>query len=135
MARVDAKTHINKLAVKWIGPEAFKQHRKHLTHFYEVLTGWEGLEANEDYWEPIKIMHEDVPAKLKNYVSKAGDKDLSEYVARLVSKTRRANPPAAPGPIVQLRKSTKPHSNKTKPSRQLSTKRDKRKQGALYKHA
>ncbi|KAE9055324.1 hypothetical protein PF006_g32990 [Phytophthora fragariae] len=80
-------------------------------------------------------MHEDVPVKLMNYVIKAGDKDLSEYVARLESKTARANHPAAPGPIVQTRKSTKTHTNKTKPSRQLNTKRGKKKQGVQYKHA
>ncbi|GMF51855.1 unnamed protein product [Phytophthora fragariaefolia] len=112
-SRVDAKTHDNKLAVKWIGPhrvisanvnsfeierlltgatrtvhashlkryadsslhvneeilehvanydiyltmKAFKQHRKHQTHSYKVLVGWEGLEDIEDSWEPIKTMH------------------------------------------------------------------------------
>ncbi|KAG2874789.1 hypothetical protein PC114_g25073 [Phytophthora cactorum] len=69
----------------YLTAEKFKEHREHPVHTFEVLVSWEGLADIEDSWEPVKIMNEDVPVTLLEYVRSSDDAKLSRFIHRLQS--------------------------------------------------
>ncbi|KAG3073428.1 hypothetical protein PC121_g8683 [Phytophthora cactorum] len=75
----------------YLTAEKFKEHREHPVHTFEVLVSWEGLADIEDSWEPVKIMNEDVPVKLLEYVRSSDDAKLSRFIHRLRCCTHSEN--------------------------------------------
>ncbi|EGZ13974.1 hypothetical protein PHYSODRAFT_510353 [Phytophthora sojae] len=60
--------------------EAIHQHRwNEDMHDYQLAISWEGLEAIEDSWEPLKVMHQDVKVLVDAYVDRAKDEKLTTY--------------------------------------------------------
>ncbi|KAG3248589.1 hypothetical protein PI124_g6750 [Phytophthora idaei] len=41
-----------------------------------VLGSWMGLQAIEDFWEPLDVLAQDVPVKVHDYINASGDDDL-----------------------------------------------------------
>ncbi len=50
----------------WYSIDNIKVIRKAGDHF-EVLVAWKGLTAAEDSWEPLSVMFEDVPSKVREF--------------------------------------------------------------------
>ncbi|KAE9275909.1 hypothetical protein PF008_g29226 [Phytophthora fragariae] len=60
--------------------EAIRQHRwNEDVHDYQLAISWEGLEAIEDSWEPLKVMHQDIKVLVDAYVDRAKDEKLTTY--------------------------------------------------------
>lgn len=56
------------------------EHRLQDGHFF-VRVRWMGFEAEDDTWEPLTTMLEDVPAIVRAYAKRAADKDLLEVLS------------------------------------------------------
>lgn len=50
----------------WYSVEKFKDVRES-TNGFEVLVSWKGLSSSGDSWEPLPVMYEDVPSKVRQY--------------------------------------------------------------------
>ncbi|ETN07858.1 hypothetical protein PPTG_12401 [Phytophthora nicotianae INRA-310] len=60
-----------------LGVEGFSGHRlNQQLKRWELLVAWMGLQAIENSWEPIITLLQDVPVRVRDYVSSSGDADL-----------------------------------------------------------
>ncbi|ETP42482.1 hypothetical protein F442_10604 [Phytophthora nicotianae P10297] len=60
-----------------LGVEGFSGHRlNQQLKRWELLVAWTGLQAIENSWEPIITLLQDVPVRVRDYVSSSGDADL-----------------------------------------------------------
>jgi transposase InsO family protein len=55
--------------------ERLKGHRKERDG-WQLLVSWQGLQDEEDSWEPLRAMNEDIPARVTEYVGSSDDHAL-----------------------------------------------------------
>lgn len=53
----------------WYAVDKIKDVRETYTDF-EALVSWKGLSTASDTWEPLPVMFEDVPTKVRNYLNR-----------------------------------------------------------------
>ncbi|KAG3138247.1 hypothetical protein PC128_g25610 [Phytophthora cactorum] len=105
-SRIDQRLSDNKLLEQWVGPFKFYADSElnptaellelvsrqrmvlgvediHNHRFNDALVRWElqvswmGLQAIEDSWEPLDVLAQDVPVKVRDYIIASGDDGLS----------------------------------------------------------
>ncbi|RAW20703.1 hypothetical protein PC110_g22854 [Phytophthora cactorum] len=105
-SRIDQRLPDNKLLGQWVGPfkfyadselnqttellelvsrqrmvlgvEDIRNHRfNDALVRWELQVSWMGLQAIEDSWEPLDVLAQDVPVKVRDYIIASGDDDLS----------------------------------------------------------
>ncbi|KAG3175220.1 hypothetical protein C6341_g9590 [Phytophthora cactorum] len=60
-----------------LGVEEFRNHRfNDALDRWELQVSWMGLQAIEDSWEPLDVLAQDVPVKVRDYINASGDDDL-----------------------------------------------------------
>ncbi|KAG2978338.1 hypothetical protein PC119_g21766 [Phytophthora cactorum] len=61
-----------------LGVEDIRNHRfNDALVRWELQVSWMGLQAIEDSWEPLDVLAQDVPVKVRDYIIASGDDDLS----------------------------------------------------------
>ncbi|OWY92645.1 hypothetical protein PHMEG_00038268, partial [Phytophthora megakarya] len=65
-----------------LGVEMFKGHRK-VHQGWQLLVSWVGLQDEEDSWEPLKTLYDDLPERVSVYIAESNDSDLSEAFTTL----------------------------------------------------
>ncbi|POM81052.1 Hypothetical protein PHPALM_1043 [Phytophthora palmivora] len=64
-----------------LGVEAILNHRFNKTlSRWELCAQWMGLQAIEEAWEPLAVLAQDVPVKVKGYINACDDDDLREQI-------------------------------------------------------
>ncbi|GMF16578.1 unnamed protein product [Phytophthora fragariaefolia] len=58
-----------------LGVEARKDHHKQATQ-WQLLVSWIGLQEEEDSWESLDAMHDDLTIRVREYVDASGDEAL-----------------------------------------------------------
>ncbi|GMG16970.1 unnamed protein product [Phytophthora fragariaefolia] len=56
---------------------------------YEILVGWQGLEAIEDLWEPLAALYDDESALVQAYIAEANDSELECHLKALEASRKR----------------------------------------------
>ncbi|KAG2956973.1 hypothetical protein PC119_g27487 [Phytophthora cactorum] len=104
-SRIDQRLSDNKLLEQWVGPfkfytdselnqtaellklvsrqgmvlgvEDIRNHRfNNALDRWERQVSWMGLQAIEDSWEPLDVLAQDVPVKVRDHINASGDDDL-----------------------------------------------------------
>ncbi|KAG4042647.1 hypothetical protein PC123_g21865 [Phytophthora cactorum] len=61
-----------------LGVEDIRNHRfNDALVRWELQVSWMGLQAIEDSWEPLDVLAQDVPVKVRDYIIASGDDGLS----------------------------------------------------------
>ncbi|KAG2759471.1 hypothetical protein PC116_g27166 [Phytophthora cactorum] len=60
-----------------LGVEDIRNHRfNNALDRWERQVSWMGLQAIEDSWEPLDVLAQDVPVKVRDHINASGDDDL-----------------------------------------------------------
>ncbi|KAG3061055.1 hypothetical protein PI124_g22526 [Phytophthora idaei] len=60
-----------------LGVEDIRNHRfNNALDRWERQVSWMGLQAIEDSWEPLDVLAQDVPVKVRDYIDASSDDDL-----------------------------------------------------------
>ncbi|POM74796.1 Hypothetical protein PHPALM_8188 [Phytophthora palmivora] len=66
-----------------LGVESITKHRK-ANGVWQLLVSWEGLQEEENSWEPLVSLHKDVPSRVQQYVDASNDTALIRAHSMLV---------------------------------------------------
>ncbi|KAJ8525699.1 hypothetical protein ON010_g15415 [Phytophthora cinnamomi] len=63
------------------GVEDIRDHRFNAAlDRWELFVSWMGLQTIEDSWEPLAVLAQDVPTKVREYINASDDDDLREQI-------------------------------------------------------
>lgn len=69
-----------------LGVEKFKDHRK-VPQGWQLLVSWVGLQDEEDSWEFLQALNDDLPGRVAAYIEDSGDDELVQALAALCRRS------------------------------------------------